>query len=823
MTAAAERGHTVLVFGPPGTGKTSWISQRVRDTARARGSEKIMVTSFTKTAALEVKGRDLPIPPKMVGTLHSMAYRAIDSPTLYVERIREWNESHPQWAIQADKGSTSLEEAPAEWFGASEGAKVLGEVDIMRARMVPPEQWPSTQWRGFYEAWTKWKNEAGVIDFTDMLEMALADVSHAPGKPEVIFADEQQDSTPLELALLMKWGEQADRIVFAGDDDQCGRGDALVLTADHGEVPMDQLDPAVHRLVSCDLSKGYVTGWKSGFAFEVASRPYRGEMVEVTTAGRTTVCTPDHRWWVQADRSRDHFFTYLMRSGDRWRVGWCQATKSDGNAHLGTRARLEGADSAWVLASFPTREQASIHESITAARYGLPLNLFKGREHRHGYASQEALDAIFAGLDPAVQAERAIRCLNDHGRRVQHPFWAPGAASKHGRRTVQVRACNLIAGYHRVPTPGGEDRRAYTWEPVSVSRSWHFGSVFSINVEPHHTYIADGMVTANCLYRFRGANAEALVDLPVPDSDRIILDQSYRVPEKVLISADRWVHTLTRRQEKLYRPRDAEGSVSTSGVSFASPDIVREIRARLDDGKSVMALASCGYMLDKLKGNLRQAGLPFWNPYRPARGDWNPLHMGSARSMSARQRLLAYLVMDEDAFGDRSRLWTGGDVKAWSHFVKATGVFRRGAKGAIEGLPDRELSYEEVAQLFADEDVLERAVEPSLEWYASHLTAQGSKSLEFPIEVYRQLGPEGLTEDPRVMIGTIHSFKGAQADTVLLCPDLSFAGKREWDNLGEQRDSVVRLFYVAMTRAREELVFCAPSANLAIDFQGYLP
>ena len=32
----AEHGHTVLCFGPPGTGKTTWLGGRVKGTVKAR-------------------------------------------------------------------------------------------------------------------------------------------------------------------------------------------------------------------------------------------------------------------------------------------------------------------------------------------------------------------------------------------------------------------------------------------------------------------------------------------------------------------------------------------------------------------------------------------------------------------------------------------------------------------------------------------------------------------------------------------------------------------------------------------------------------------
>ena len=67
-------------------------------------------------------------------------------------------------------------------------------------------------------------------------------------------------------------------------------------------------------------------------------------------------------------------------------------------------------------------------------------------------------------------------------------------------------------------------------------------------------------------------------------------------------------------------------------------------------------------------------------------------------------------------------------------------------------------------------------------------------------------------DKPNVIIGTIYSVKGAQADVVYLAPDLSRAGMVEWSAPGERRDGVVRQMYVGMTRARESLILCQPAS-----------
>ncbi|HUX78338.1 MAG TPA: ATP-binding domain-containing protein, partial [Alphaproteobacteria bacterium] len=65
---------------------------------------------------------------------------------------------------------------------------------------------------------------------------------------------------------------------------------------------------------------------------------------------------------------------------------------------------------------------------------------------------------------------------------------------------------------------------------------------------------------------------------------------------------------------------------------------------------------------------------------------------------------------------------------------------------------------------------------------------------------------------PPITIGTIHSVKGGEADVVYLYPDISVAAATE-RMIGagqESEDSLLRLFYVGMTRAYEELVLMSP-------------
>ena len=77
-------------------------------------------------------------------------------------------------------------------------------------------------------------------------------------------------------------------------------------------------------------------------------------------------------------------------------------------------------------------------------------------------------------------------------------------------------------------------------------------------------------------------------------------------------------------------------------------------------------------------------------------------------------------------------------------------------------------------------------------------------------------GPQALLETPKVVVGTVHSVKGGQADVVYLFPDLSQAGDAQYARGGVASDSVIRQFYVGVTRAREKLYICQAESGMRI-------
>jgi len=320
---------------------------------------------------------------------------------------------------------------------------------------------------------------------------------------------------------------------------------------------------------------------------------------------------------------------------------------------------------------------------------------------------------------------------------------------------------------------------------------------------------------------FTGASPDAVLDPEIPEDHKIILKQSYRVPRAVHAAAMRLIRQVTRRQEKPYLPRPADGVCTYAGGTWRSPEywILKTANEHLERGQTVMFLASCSYMLRPVIQVLRKNGIPFHNPYRKANGFWNPLRIG--RRGSAASRILALLVA-HPGFGEGHRPWTRGDLALWAEWLCSKGILKRGTKGEIQGAEAAEsVTIRTLVQVF-EEGALEELLgcfegdyRRLLDWWRRRVNASVAKRVEFPAGIAMARGPQALLETPRVTVGTIHSVKGGEADVVFLFPDLSQAGDAAYQRFGPPRDAVIRTFYVGMTRAREVLYIAEKASAMA--------
>jgi DNA helicase II / ATP-dependent DNA helicase PcrA len=324
------------------------------------------------------------------------------------------------------------------------------------------------------------------------------------------------------------------------------------------------------------------------------------------------------------------------------------------------------------------------------------------------------------------------------------------------------------------------------------------------------------------LYTFAGADPRNMLLPELPPEQKIILKQSYRIPRSVHHLADKIIKRVTYREPKEYEPKDEEGSVTYSTQTMHDSDWI--IKKALSLPGTSMILASYHKILFPIVKALRDSGVPFSNPWRPEETTWNPLNTNGAATLTD------FLDSGEDSDFD----WeseTGFDYWNTRQFlsfaahlrVGDTGLIRKQGKVAIEQLtkiyeenpetPGLHTCREYINQVLSP-DAIEPALKRDLDWLLANLIKAKQTTIAYPVRILKNHGKDALGEQPRIFVGTIHSVKGAGADNVFLFPDIPFPSHIE-SKTKEGRENLCRLFYVGVTRTKQNLFVMSKATNFS--------
>tara|TARA_R110000744_G_scaffold13321_4_gene38845 strand:+ start:3772 stop:5268 length:1497 start_codon:yes stop_codon:yes gene_type:complete len=264
------------------------------------------------------------------------------------------------------------------------------------------------------------------------------------------------------------------------------------------------------------------------------------------------------------------------------------------------------------------------------------------------------------------------------------------------------------------------------------------------------------------IYKWAGADVDYLIN---NSKNAMVLKQSYRVPSAVHEVAKRCIGQVRSRIYKEWTPRKEEGMVRWE------PNIELVDMEKGD----WLVLARTNYLLEDVDEYCRNEGWFFEIKGRPSISEakvravvfWERLGKGESITLTECANILKFVKVNNPKKLDML------DSKLI-------------------------LQYQDLKSHFPDL--------PDGRWY-DVFTLLSPSEISYIRAMLRR--GEKITKQPRIRLSTIHAAKGGEATNVVLLTDIT---ARVYKNYQENPDDENRVFYVAITRTKENLYLIEPKS-----------
>jgi superfamily I DNA/RNA helicase len=516
----------LLILAGAGSGKTRVLTHRIAylvATDAAKPNEILAIT-FTNKAAQEMRERAELLVGRRVRAMWVMTFHAACARMLRAHADRLGYTRQFTIYDQADSRrlvKRCLDELGIDPKRFTPGA-IQSQISDAKNKLRDAEGYGRMVGSFFeqtvadvYRLYERELHRMNAMDFDDLL---VRSVNVLEMFPEVrdqyangfrhVLVDEYQDTNHAQYRWLQLLAEEHRNLMVVGDDSQCLVAGTEITMADGSRRPIENVE------VGDAVLSGYGSGDFRPAAVLAVHRSERTAGVAITTrSGRRVVSTPEHV----------HFAAYLHRP----------------DLQPGTRTRTE-----------VRRRRLAI--SLCGDRRGrTPMH----RIAMFGYdeAGRRALEADGLSVRPARRGSdgwrfetacKDMRTIERVAREIASTLGdvsiRPSARLGSNREELSGNSLPFTSALSVRPgmvmfDENGDYDIVETVERVELDRP-----VYDLDIENTHNFIANGIVTHNSIYGFRGADIRNILDFEdaFPDAHVVKLEQNYRSTQTILDAAN---------------------------------------------------------------------------------------------------------------------------------------------------------------------------------------------------------------------------------------------------------------------------------------------
>lgn len=276
------------------------------------------------------------------------------------------------------------------------------------------------------------------------------------------------------------------------------------------------------------------------------------------------------------------------------------------------------------------------------------------------------------------------------------------------------------------------------------------------------------------IFRWAGADVDFFMQLP---GTRTVLPQSYRVPKAVQATASTVASRIRTRVDKTWLPTEMDGEV----------EYVTDVDQISMDTGTWLLLARNVYLLQGYTAYCTAQGYVFDSITE------SPIKVKTLQAI----KLWEALRRNEFVTAEAATI-------VYDYIRSGPGGVERGGKVALKRVPETGSVNMEFLTSQCGlrtqkiwHEALDRIPELEREYYIAAIKRG-----------------ENLMADPRIKINTIHGVKGGEADNVVIVTDMAL---RTWNEFSNNPDDEHRVWYVAVTRARQKLFIIQPKTHMFYD------